>query len=321
MIANREDIRFECAHCAQSFVVEASGAGVEMSCPVCQHRLSVPDDDDFLDREYGSRGAFTRREETHAELVEALKEATEEKEKLAASATHAQAELKKSQSERQQWRSDLAAHKQKVAAAEARSEEIETQLILRDSELAGARAEIAQTEQELCAAKSEIDRLREDGAVQRRSAAEAQERLAAHCDRLRSSEEARQTLSERCEDLRTEARSLRQDLRDSESGRELLALRGKVAALPDLERLQAELTDTRRARDEAQKRAEAAADSALKQDNEVLRGIIKRQNDEITQRHTQLKRLKRARFAARILYALLAIALLATIAFAVRALP
>src|SRR4029079_2819959 len=61
--------------------------------------------------------------------------------------------------------------------------------------------------------------------------------------------------------------------------------------------------------DEARRRAEAASEARLRQDNEVLRGIIARQNSELEQKHAQLVRLKRARLGVRLAYASFALGL------------
>jgi hypothetical protein len=72
---------------------------------------------------------------------------------------------------------------------------------------------------------------------------------------------------------------------------------------------------------EARRRAEAASEARLRQDNEVLRGIIARQNSELEQKHAQLVRLKRARLGVRLAYASFALGLVLVAAWAIRTVP
>ena len=88
-----------------------------------------------------------------------------------------------------------------------------------------------------------------------------------------------------------------------------------------MDSLRAELTEARGRSADAEHRAEAASESALKHDNEVLRGIIERQNSVGEERYAELRKLRRARLALRILYALGFLAVVGLAALAIDYLP
>jgi hypothetical protein len=143
--------------------------------------------------------------------------------------------------------------------------------------------------------------------------------------------------------LRAEVDVLRRDLGETQAGRELMDLRARLsrtkeeykrakARLKDLEhdakklatseeKLRIELKETRKLRAEAERRAEQVSEQQLQQDNEVLRGIVARQNAELQRGHTELARLRSARLALRILYAVFGIALAAIVALAIQIIP
>jgi hypothetical protein len=136
---------------------------------------------------------------------------------------------------------------------------------------------------------------------------------------------------------RKEIESLKHDLAETESGRQIVELHEKLASLEhesarmkgefekrDAEAkrlaqsetsLQAELKKAREARDEAELRAEAGSESKLIGDNQVLRGIIDRQNEELARRLSVLNRLKAAQLGVRLFYAIFAVGFLGLIAW------
>ena len=73
--------------------------------------------------------------------------------------------------------------------------------------------------------------------------------------------------------------------------------------------------------DTARRTVSAASDVKLQNDNEVLRGIIARQNSELEQRRTQLVRLKRDRLGVQFAYAAFALALVGIAIWAVKMIP
>ena len=82
------------------------------------------------------------------------------------------------------------------------------------------------------------------------------------------------------------------------------------------EKLGAELKTARALQEEAERRAEAALEDKALKDNDVLRGIIERQNSVIAESSRELRVLRRGRYALRTAYALFGAALLALVIFA-----
>ena len=82
------------------------------------------------------------------------------------------------------------------------------------------------------------------------------------------------------------------------------------------ENLRAELAETRRLYQEADKRAEANSDAQLRAHNEVLRGLNARDNATLTAYAAELRQLRRARFILRIFYVIFGLALVGLAIFA-----
>lgn len=264
-----------------------------------------------------------------------------------------EAELAAGEENRAQWA-------EAYAQMTARGEALEAQLASRESELAQTHAELAVGAQALAAACAQMAGDEAAAAILRRqldtaeagladavstraALAATQQNLAAAQRTLEKSEADRQSLASRCAGLRADADMLRHDLSEIHDGRELLGLRDRFKALTtDHERatgtlarteieaktlaaseqqLRAELAETRTRAERAERRAEAAAESALSKDNEVLRGIIARQNAVQEERYAELLRLRRARLGLRILYAIVGLALIGLAAFAIEYLP
>lgn len=435
MIADGAEIKFACSQCGQSLLVDSSGAGISLNCPTCDYPVIVPTPASLHDRRYGEgavagpeRAGFaeeggaisaTEAQELREELVEALRRAddfertltaarketarlqqqlkktAEENERLAASATAAQAEAQIFQTERQQLKSDLAQTRHNATTTETQLGEArakisqieeslaaleenraqweqaffhtaegaqasESQLSHLAAELDDARAQNAIHEQALAEARAETEALTEQRTELReqletaqaevRTAAGTRTVLAAVEEKLRAAnramethEEDRRSIAIRCAALRQEAETLRHDLTNISAGRELLDLRARfqtteaehqraAAALSRIEseakgfatseqKLRTELAEARERGAEAERRADAASDTALKQDNEVLRGIIARQNTVLEERFVELRRLKRARLFLRILYTFIGLGLVGVAGLAVGFLP
>jgi predicted nucleic acid-binding Zn-ribbon protein len=324
-----------------------------------------------------------------------LKAATEECERLNASATHTQVELKSFQSDRQQVKAELAAFRQRLATAEM-------QLAARERELAQARAhngewearaftlqaafdeacvardqiaeslqfgnerlantnhEVASLQAHLSGAQEEIERLNAVSAELTRQLEQTREplleavalkaklaRTEDECiealEKLQSAEQTCKSLSVCCEELQRESESLRQDLKQSPTGTELVGLRAsfkstlaerdtalarlslleaEVQALKATELKQlAEVEEARKERAEALRKLEEASESRYVKDNEVLRGIVARQNTELAQRSGEIYRFKRARLGLKIVYGVFAVGVLGVVAFAIKILP
>jgi hypothetical protein len=143
--------------------------------------------------------------------------------------------------------------------------------------------------------------------------------------------------------LQKERDELNRSLLMDTTGRDLIVAREQLAATTKerdhlsvrVERLTAEvdaaqgrqrvIEDELRAAlrelDAARHRVEAASEERLRQDNDVLRGIIHRQNVELEQRHRQLVRLTRAQFGVRLAYAVFGIVLVLVALWAIQVVP
>ena len=414
-ITDSADIRFDCPHCGQPFVVEASGAGLETSCPICESKVVVPQLGAFDHRDYGhgvpeknrvagSRGsrpefsnadAHGLREDLSGEnaaLRHQIKAASGERAQLKAELAAVKQRLATTESQLAESRaraadlhSGLAMANEELAATFGASDEratvietlrqqtshdldiareklraLEAELAIREREREEARGRAASLEQELGHAKGEISALQDESGLYRRNFDEAQAKLAetaqsqlelastknelhATDEKLKAAEDGCKSLAICCEELRKEAASLRSDLQGSESGRELLELRARFQQEQEEHRtaarklaqagqethllaasgvqLRSDLEEARRSHADAERRAEAGSESRLSKDNFVLRGIIERQNDELTQRLHDLNGLRQARLWLRLTYALFAVGFLGVIAFGLYVVP
>lgn len=246
------------------------------------------------------------------------------------------------------------------AQASEHADAAAAELSEREAELAGVRVQLAASGEALAVAQEETvaiqsagEELRgrlesaqadlQDAAATRAALAAAEENLAARQRALDTTEADRQTLSRQCAELRREADTLRRDLSEIHTGRELLELRARFLTLETKhqrvtgtlgrieaeaktlsaseQQLRTELSATRDRAADAERRAEAASESALSKDNEVLRGIIDRQKAVLEENFTELRRLRRARFFLRILYTVAALAFISLAALAIDHLP
>ncbi len=162
-------------------------------------------------------------------------------------------------------------------------------------------------------------------------------------DRFKRSEDAGKALARRRDELTAEAAGLRANLDKTKAGRALVALQVKLAdveaqqrrdaaaarqATEDLVKSELErgelreiLKTTRHHLEEAEKRAEEESDDRVKKDNELLRGIIARQNDELEHHRREVIRMRGTHAVARLVYALVAAGVVALGFLAVKILP
>jgi len=284
-------------------------------------------------------------EEARAEIarLQALfKKAVDECERLTANATPVQAEIKSFQSDRQQLKVDaaqarlaattaeahvaqladgLAAAQQELAvlrsdaeteitALNERLSAAETRVATREREmreskgehtealrsLARTRAEFAKVNSEAGGLRSEVEVLQQEFQAVTQGLAVSQEQLRETQARLEIvTGEHRQAGTER-DEWRQQAEGFRRDLAALDTGRDLIELRARHQELQQkhqsLETTLAERTE------------------AAKKDNDVLRGIVDRQNTTLAICHSDLRRLRRARFALRLVYGLFTLGLL-----------
>ena len=232
-----------------------------------------------------------------------FKKAVDECERLTASATHIQAELKIFHADRQQLRADAAQNRHAIQAGEARIAELEEalaaaqqenaqlqeqiqtdvttlngQLGSREHELHERTAELAQVVRNYAKAKSDLSAsiieatgLRTELHTCQRDFRAAAEHLAVAEPQLRDAQaqlesltEAHQVMTEQRDEWQRKAEGFEHDLTGIDSGRDLLALRADFQKLQkDHQSVQTDLAD---------KTEEAS------KNNDALRGIINRQN-------------------------------------------
>lgn len=272
-----------------------------------------------------------------------FKKAVDECERLTANATHVQAEIKSFQSDRQQLKADVAQARLAAATAEAHATQLaealaaaqqelavlrneaeteitdlnerlsatETRLAVREREmregkaehtealrsLAKTRVEFSKVNTEAAGLRTEVEVLKQEFQAVTQGLAISQEQLRAAQARLEILSEEHRQASTECADWRRQAEGLRHDLDALDTGHNLLELRAQHEELQQKHRnLETELAE----------RSEAA-----KKDNDVLRGIVDRQNTTLGAYHGELRRLRRARFALRLVYGLFSLGLLA----------
>jgi chromosome segregation ATPase len=282
-----------------------------------------------------------------------LKTAGKEQRALAKKLAACEAQLAEGQTALAALRTENHTLTARLAALELEREKLATDLRAREVELAAERDSHATTQSDRLAAARELEtlktrtaRLETDLASARADLAAAEKTQANLATAERELSAARGRITQLESDLaqaRAETASLQRSLAENSAGQELLAARAALTATgqerdslkAQAGQLTADLAAAEAARrerdeqiralradlDEARRRAEATGEVRLRQDNEVLRGIIARQNAELEQRHIQIVRLKRARFGVRLAYAGFALALLGLAAWAVKVVP
>lgn len=312
--------------------------------------------------------AVAAAEKNGARLQQQLQEALEEAERHAAGAQSWQAEVEALQSERERWRGELAESRRSAALTESQLADARTKISQLTAEIEAAaeirgqwEAALAQaTEQHaeaLATAGGEMEALQAESAALRAELESVQtalresvegssalsEKLAETQRALESAEKEGVALSLRCAALSKEEETLRRDLSEIHTGRELLALRERFHTLETthertasalgrresevqtlsstVQALRGELAEVRERGADAERRAEAASESQLSNDNEVLRGIIARQNAIGEERFAELRRLQKARLMLRLVYGLFALGILGLLALGFHILP
>ncbi len=346
------DIKFSCATCGQRMLVDPSAAGHVTSCPGCDTEVTVPLSGELEEQEYsviqedGSQfeadGALhngtASSEREWGDVHHQLEAATEAARRLEA----VNAQL---QAERQTLTDDLAFARQRLASAE-------TQLGTSNRELSLSRGNVAQLEESLrvtAAERAELAgtqvslewKLAELEASLRNAEAECARLKVVGEELLRVRSQMSQLEWER-DELRRECEQINRDLANTENGRELTALRAREKALEreklriskaletalddasryeaSHERARTELEELHRRCVAAEKLAASLSVSELGRDNEILRGILGRQKEELEQRFRELVKLRRAKFGLRLTYWLFATGALGVFAYALKVL-
>jgi chromosome segregation ATPase len=172
---------------------------------------------------------------------------------------------------------------------------------------------------------------------------EARVRLSELEPRLAITEKARDALDATRVQLEGENASLRHDLLASAEGRELVELRERIKTAEQerarAERLreQAEEEMARLAASEsrqradveallrrceaAERRAEALTEPQMQKDNEVLRGLVTRQKEQLQQQFLEISTFRRARLGVRFGYLLFGMGVVGVIWFGLKMFP
>jgi chromosome segregation ATPase len=223
-----------------------------------------------------------------------------------------------------------------VVEARQRLEETQSERTVAVRDIQGLQQRIVVQEQELASLWAELT-----AATGRGQALEVE--LAKTCENLTAVEHASESLKSELADLGKERDSLRRSVSESGLGQELVSVREQLASAEkeckrlslNSRQLTSDVNAAEKARNErddlirtlkkelenARRSAESSSETKGNNDNDVLRGIIARQNSELQQKHAQLVRLKRARLGVQFVYALFALALAGIIIWAVKVVP
>jgi len=265
-----------------------------------------------------------------------FKKAVDECERVKANATHVQAELKSFQADRQQLKADVVQARQAVMAAESHATELAVAVAAAQQENADLRGQIEaevnglhgrfaaqeqvlhERESQLGQAIRNLSKARSDLTASVVEATGLRSELVAHqhglqstgqqltmartelgetVSRLTALTEEQRAASEQRDEWKQRAEGFERDLKSLDSGRDLLELRERFNRLESEYRtLEIKLAEST---DEAEK------------NNNALKGIVARQNNTLGAYHGELRRLRRARFAVRLVYAIFFLGLIA----------
>ena len=337
--------------------LSTGGAGVESSTAGLLDADVIPETAALREKFAEASGAIGRlqRDLAHAltasaKLRQQLAEITTERDSLASAGKLMQEEFERGSAERLALQEDLSLSRKRLSATEA-------QLSSREDELDQAVTELDSLKKEVEAAREMIDELARDGerlrseletASQARDNFElesgiAQERVAALEAALKSTVETRDSLAAAREHLESENATLRSDLTASATGRELLELRErikvaereraraeKIAEQAEADHAKASQSERRQRTDveallrrceAAERKLESFSEPQMHKDNEVLRGIVSRQKEELARQFTELRDHRGTRFGVRLVYLVLTFGAAGLLWLAVKALP
>ncbi len=275
-----------------------------------------------------------------------LKQAKTEIAQLAQSLAMLEAEATEHSARRKQTEEDLELSREKAKA-------LGVDVAAREKELAAVRVRVTVLEREQSDAKAEISRLQDESDLHRHNYDDARAKLAVNEQAVARAEARGKELSDtreklaaaeqRTSTLAKESETMRREFSQTESGRVLLDLRARVESRDaERKRLETELAEAkselakqteagkewltqfeamRATRDEAVRQLEVGSATGLQQVNEVLRGVLERQKVELDERYSELRRLKKAELATRMLYVIFAILIIGLIAYGIHVLP
>ncbi|HZJ16433.1 MAG TPA: hypothetical protein VFD27_15365 [Chthoniobacteraceae bacterium] len=353
------DINFVCSHCGQRIAVEANAAGLEVDCPSCQTTLTIPTDrtrergadPGSLPEQLAAAQSECERLRANATHAQAeIKSFQNERLSLRTDIVSLKQRSTTLEKQLEDLELESEVQRQRLAATASQLEANDAELAELRAAEASARDACNELEHALAAANSEgaaaqVELTKKSKALSTAKAALKEAEANAtnwqtHCE---SSNAELAEMKQQFANMREEVESLRGLLGASETGSELAAARAELAAHKDesqrwqqrVDLLEADLrsvaAQSQRFLEEAEalrhrlqdalQEAEAASDEKTREDNAVLRAIISRQNVELEIQHHDLIRLKRARFALRLVYALFLLGLLGLVWFAAQFVP
>ncbi|MEO8353071.1 MAG: hypothetical protein ABI680_15175, partial [Chthoniobacteraceae bacterium] len=247
--------------------------------------------------------------------------------------------LTRGQEEIEALRLALRAREIEDSETQGRLHDVQAERMAAFRDIETLRQSMGSLEMQLDEAKVDRAQFVETGAKLR----QAESDLAVAKDRFSTAERQIADLEARAQELEEEAGTLRRNLKKGQAGKELLELQGRHAEVKaerdslagqvrqmttDLEARETlrgaavmEAKEMRLQLEAALKQLESQSESRLRADNDVLRGIVTRQNSELEQRHLKLVRLKRAQIALRLVYALFGLGFILLGIFAVKLIP
>ena len=340
------EIKFECPHCGQRIAVESDAAGLSGECPTCQNSVTIPHSvappaprrkGGSLREKLAAAQSENERLRSNATLAQAeIKSFHNERLTLRSEAASLRQRAATSEARLGAMQGELDLQRQRLEATE-------TQLAAAGRELSESRAAAQRAVGERTAAEQEIACVRSELAAalaafgQSRAAADAAEarvvemesQLAWLGEKLAAAEAEALSLQTQSAAARGEVETLRGLMDKDEAGREFLSTKTKLAAAVEELRerrqsaaqLEAELLASEKERrrldeersamhrrvSEALKQAEDLSKDRLNADNEKLRELLERQNEELKIRFRELTRFRRAKLALKIIWALTAL--------------
>ena len=322
--------------------LERRGGGERLHRGIPEEKIPSPSAE-------STREITAERNQLRAEAAQSsveLKQAKTEIAQLAPRLAALEAAAAEQTAKRRQTEEDLELTREKAKALSA-------EVAAQERDLASMRARVAVLAREQTDAKAEISRLQDESDLHLHNYDATRAKLATAEPAVARAEALREELGgtqeklivaeERANTLAKECETMHREFSQTESGRVLLDLRTRVENLEaERKRLETELTEAkselakqteagkewqtqfeamRTARDEAVRQLEVGSTTGLQQVNDVLRGVLDRQKVELDERYAELRRLKKAELATRMLYVVFAILIIALIAYGIHVLP
>ena len=335
------EIKFACSHCGQKIAVESDAAGWTVECPTCQNSVTIPD---------APAPIAPRRKETGVQEKPTATQAQAEIKSLYNERLALRGEVASHKQRAATAEAALGAMQGELDLQRQRLEATETQLAAAERELSESRAAAGQAVGERTAAEQDIADVRSELAAAQAAFEQMQTTAALNSARLIETEAQLETaaakvraLESQCATAQGEAESLRGLMDKDEASREFLSTKTKLATAEEELRahrqtaaqLEADLlaseTERRRLDEErsamhrrvaeALKQAEDLSKDQINADNEKLRELLERQNEELKNRFRELTRFRRAKLTLKIIWALAALGIIGLGYFFVKILP